>query len=65
MDYLAHADIADSTKAMRCAVFTRDLDKTIGNLLLTEITKTDCAISLIVSSNEAPRPSQSTVATSV
>lgn len=39
MDYLAHADIADSTKAMRCAVFTRDLDKTIGNLLLTEITE--------------------------
>lgn len=39
MDYLAHADLADSTKAMRCAVFTRDLDKTIGNLLLTEITE--------------------------
>ena len=38
-NYLEHADLADSTKAMRCAVFSRDLDKTIGNMLLTEITE--------------------------
>lgn len=37
--YLDHADLADSTKAMRCAVFARDLDKTIGNRLLAEITE--------------------------
>ena len=38
-DYLAHADLADSTRAMRGAVYSRDLEKTIGRQLLTEITE--------------------------
>lgn len=37
--YLDHADLADSTKAMRCAVYSRDLEKTLGNRLLTEISE--------------------------
>lgn len=40
--YLDHAELADSTKAMRMAVYRRDLEKTIGKMRLEEITEDFC-----------------------
>lgn len=40
-DYLAHSQIAESTKAMRCSIYKRDLQNMLGRRKLNDISESD------------------------